>query len=77
MGTVYRATHLKLERPVAVKVLLPEFGESEELRLRFEREAKNHAAMAHPHIVTVTDYGLVDNVPYLVMELLEGKPSTR
>ncbi len=74
MGTVYRAVHDKLDREVAIKVLSPEFGESEELRLRFEREAKNLAAMSHPHIVAVTDYGHIDEAPYLVMELLEGEP---
>lgn len=74
MGTVYRAVHDKLDREVAIKVLSSEFGESQELRLRFEREAKNLAAMSHPHIVAVTDYGHIDDSPYLVMELLEGEP---
>ncbi|MBW2460591.1 MAG: serine/threonine protein kinase [Deltaproteobacteria bacterium] len=74
MGTVYRAVHDKLDREVAVKVLSSELGESKELRLRFEREARNLAAMSHPNIVTVTDYGHMDEAPYLVMELLEGEP---
>jgi eukaryotic-like serine/threonine-protein kinase len=72
VGTVYRAVHLKLDRHVALKVIQERFGKSRELLQRFEREARALAALSHPHIITVTDYGVHDEMPYLVMELLEG-----
>jgi eukaryotic-like serine/threonine-protein kinase len=73
VGTVYRAVHLKLGRPVALKVIQERFGANRELRQRFEREARALAALSHPHIVTVTDYGVLEDTPYLVMELLDGQ----
>lgn len=73
IGRVYRARHLKLGRPVAVKVLLERFRTLESVKARFEREAQTLSALQHPNIVTVTDYGLVDGCPYLVMELIEGE----
>ena len=73
MGTVYRAEHLKLGRKVALKVLLAEHGDHTTLRARFEREAKALAALSHPNVITVTDFGVADDLPYLVMELLEGR----
>lgn len=73
MGVVYRAQHLKLGRPVAIKLLQTEYALNDLLRQRFEREAKTLAAMSHPHIVAVTDYGFADGVPYLVMELVQGE----
>ncbi len=73
VGVVYRAEHLRLGRAVALKMLNPEHGGSEALRRRFDREAQALAALAHPYIVSVTDYGMADGKPYLVMELLEGE----
>lgn len=73
VGRVYRAEHLKLGRDVAVKVLLPEFARDEHLRQRFDREARALAAMSHRNVVAVTDFGIAEGVPYLVMELLEGR----
>lgn len=72
IGRVYRALHLKLARPVAIKVLLDEHQDQHDVQMRFEREAKTLSALSHPHIVTITDFG-VDGVPYLVMELAHGR----
>ncbi|MFW5926285.1 MAG: protein kinase domain-containing protein [Myxococcota bacterium] len=73
VGVVYRAEHTGLSRPVAIKVLHGYFGDREDLRLRFEREAKVLSALAHPHIVAITDYGVTEGMPYLAMELLQGQ----
>jgi eukaryotic-like serine/threonine-protein kinase len=74
VGMVYLAEHLRLSRPVAVKVLQPQYASSPKLKARFEREAHALATMAHPNIVTVSDYGVADGMPFLVMELLQGEP---
>jgi serine/threonine protein kinase len=74
MGTVYRALHLLIDRPVAVKVLNPRFVEDEAARTRFRREARAAGRLQHPNAVTVTDFGeSQDGYVYLVMELLEGR----
>jgi len=73
-GAVYVAWHLRLARAVAVKVLHPEHVRNPELRKRFEREAKSLAALSHPNVVTVFDYGVDEDLPFLVMEKLEGRP---
>ncbi|MCB9601017.1 MAG: serine/threonine protein kinase [Sandaracinus sp.] len=73
IGRVYRATHLKLDRPVALKVLHEGFRNSADVRQRFEREAKTLSALRHPNVVTITDYGVEDDLPFLVMELVEGR----
>jgi serine/threonine protein kinase len=75
IGVVYQAIDTKLAgRSVAVKVLSEKMGLRKKQRRRFEREARALAALSHPNIVSVIDYGVADHVPYLVMELLEGKP---
>lgn len=81
LGVVWRATHLRLGKPVAVKVMQPEHLGAEGLRARFEREARSLAALSHPSIVDIIDYG-VDVIqgreePFLVMELLEGRTLDR
>src|SRR5712672_4550601 len=76
MGAVYFATHLGTERPVAVKVIAPEFMKNEEFVERFRREARAAGRMRHPNVVDVTDFGFAligkDRVAYLVMEYLDG-----
>src|SRR5262245_407014 len=74
MGVVWAARHLTLETDVAVKLIRPErVAADPALVARFEREARATARIAHPHVVQVMDYGVVDGaVPYLVMELLRG-----
>ncbi len=74
MATVYRATHSLIERQVAVKILHERFAGDRPLRERLHREAQSTAALAHPNIVEMYDFGTTDDdVPFLVMELLEGQ----
>jgi serine/threonine protein kinase len=71
MGVVFRALDLQLARDVAVKVLSLE--PRPEVLARIEREARLMAAIRHPHVIEIYDYGMVEGQPYLVLELLEGK----
>ncbi len=75
MGTVYEAFDLSLERAVAVKVLRPELMSRADAARRFEREARVAAALTHPHIVTVHDFGVIDGSQcgFLIMECLRGE----
>ena len=76
MGTVYLATHLGTERPVAVKVIAPEYMERPEFVERFRREARAAGRLRHPNVVNVTDFGFAETADgraaYLVMEYLDG-----
>jgi serine/threonine protein kinase/tetratricopeptide (TPR) repeat protein len=73
MATVYRARQLRLERDVAVKVMLPELATDRTFRERFELEAQAIANLRHPNILTVHDYGESDDGQlYLVVEYVHG-----
>lgn len=72
MGAVYKATQTSLDRPVAVKVLPPELGESETFRESFITEAKLMARLNHPNLISVFDFGEVENMLYIVMEFVDG-----
>jgi eukaryotic-like serine/threonine-protein kinase len=74
VGQVWRATDLLLERPVAVKVLRPEYADHPETLARFRKEAKNAGALSNPHVAQVYDYGPSGpgGSPYLVMEFVDG-----
>jgi serine/threonine-protein kinase len=75
MGTVYRATHLLIERPVAVKVLSARLVADDTAKERFRREARAAGRLQHTNAVAVTDFGETrEGLVYLVMELLEGRP---
>ena len=73
MGEVYRARDLRLDREVAVKILPEHLAANAEALRRFEREAKAVAALSHPHILAIHDFGAEQGVNYAVMELLEGE----
>jgi Tol biopolymer transport system component len=73
MGEVYRARDTRLDRFVAVKVLPTHRADSEEMRLRLEREARAVSSLNHPHICTLHDIGREGAADYLVMEYLEGE----
>ena len=73
MGEVYRAKDTRLDRSVALKVLSEHLAASEEVRSRFEREAKAISSLQHPNICTLHDVGREGEIDYLVMELLEGE----
>ena len=77
MGAVFRATHLGIKRPVAVKVIAPRFMTNQEIGERFRREAEAAGRLLHPNVVNVTDYGIAlfesRRIAYLVMEYLNGR----
>ena len=74
MGEVYRARHLSMDRPVAIKFLHPRLVEDEAARGRFQTEARAAVKLRHPNAVSVTDFGQTsEGVIYIVMELLEGR----
>ena len=77
MGAVYAAENTLIGKKVAVKVLHSSFSEHEEVLQRFLQEARNAAAVEHPGIVEIFDFGWAElrglRAPYLVMELLRGR----
>ena len=73
MGEVYKARDTRLDRFVAVKVLLGAVAADPDRRERFEREARAVSALNHPHICALYDVGRQDDLDYLVMELVEGE----
>src|SRR5688572_9368256 len=74
MGAIYDAVHVLTGKRVAVKTLLPGLGRVREIKARFEREARAASLLAHPNIVTVIDFGdLDDGAFFLVMELINGR----
>src|SRR6185295_1021052 len=73
MGTVYEAVHLRMQRPVAIKVLRSELAQTSEFLARFEREARAASTIQSPHVARVFDVAVApDGLTYMVMELLAG-----
>lgn len=73
MGEVFKAHDERLDRQVAIKVLPVNMIATRDAELRFEREAKAIAALSHPNILSIYDYGMDSGRPYIVMELLHGE----
>lgn len=74
MGIVYEAEDLELQRRVAIKVMREDTSRTPGARERFLREARAMAAIKSDHIVTIYQVGVEDDLPYFVMEMLEGRP---
>jgi eukaryotic-like serine/threonine-protein kinase len=73
MGSVWRAEHLTLNSPVALKLIEPTTARESDALHRFLREARTAAALRSPHVVQILDYGVDGDSPYIVMELLDGE----
>ncbi len=72
MGQVFRGVHLYLDRPAAIKVMRPNLAANPRFQARFLQEAKSAAALKHPNIVDIYEFGEQDSIFYLVMELMTG-----
>ncbi len=75
MGTVWRAEHLGLDAPVAIKIIHPTISSDEEAMRRCRREARAAAALRSPHVVQVLDFGRDEaaDASFIAMELIEGE----
>jgi serine/threonine protein kinase len=72
MGTVYLATHARLDRKVAVKVIASELADDPDFRARFLRESQLAASLDHPHVIPIYDADEIDGVLYLAMRYVDG-----
>ena len=72
MGAVYLAKQKSLDREVAIKILPRSFGEDETFRSSFESEAKSMAKLNHPNLTGIYDFGQIDGMLYIVMEMVHG-----
>ena len=72
MGGVYMGRDKMLDRPVAVKVMLKEYGADAEFVEKFKKEAQAAAKLIHPNIAQIYTYGISDGMPYIAMELVAG-----
>jgi Tol biopolymer transport system component len=73
MGEVFRARDTKLDREVAIKVLSAQLADDPDALARFEREAKAVAALSHPNILAIHDFGKINGTAFAVTELLDGE----
>jgi beta-lactam-binding protein with PASTA domain/tRNA A-37 threonylcarbamoyl transferase component Bud32 len=73
MANVYLAEDEDLGRRVAIKILNERYAHDELFNERFRREAKSAAALSHPNIVSIYDRGEADGIPYIAMEVIEGR----
>ncbi len=73
MGEVWLAHHISLDIPCAIKFIFDEAAADEDLRARFDREARIAAQIRSPHVVQILDNGVWNEAPYIAMELLEGE----
>jgi len=74
MGTVYRGTHVMMDKTVAIKVLRPSLAADEKIVARFSREARAASRISHPNALSVTDFGEDEaGIVFLVMEYLSGR----
>jgi serine/threonine-protein kinase len=73
MGAVWRAEHVQLRSPVAIKLIDQQIAASPDALARFMREAQSAAALRSPHVVQILDFGADRGVPYIAMELLDGE----
>ena len=72
MGGVYMGRDKMLDRPVAVKVMLKEYGDDPEFVEKFKKEAQSVARLIHPNIAQIYSYNIYDGMPYIAMELVTG-----
>lgn len=72
MGAVYLAKQESLDRQVAIKILPKQMGEDPNFKEQFTKEAKAMARLNHPNILSVYDFGAVDEMPFIVMEFVDG-----
>lgn len=72
MGAVYKGRQVSLDRDVAIKLLLKQFGDDPEFLESFSTEAKAMARLNHPNLLGVFDFGTLNGMPYIVMEYVDG-----
>src|SRR5262249_16207273 len=73
MGTVYAGIDDALDRPIAIKVIRPELVQHPHLTAKFHEEARAAAGLAHRNVVTIYDFGVERQHPFIIMELLAGR----